>query len=178
MALPTGYSQLPPQVFPPAANFPLLRELARQEALSTLPEPVSLPASVHPVVPCLAVGARAPVVSTSPSVIRVVREDGKARLEVHEGALHLTCKKLVLHLEGCGSVQLAAFGKHVVLTGDTLEGRAEQLKTEANGRVVLEGHVRVHCQQEGQEATVKAERVVVDLKEDSLEVHPETHCSK
>jgi hypothetical protein len=103
--------------------------------------------------------------------LKAVKEDGSSVLEVLNGGdARVTCENLVITKEG-NSFRVTAHGEQVAITGPFLEARADRLiRVEHNGRVVLEGHVKLNYKKDGQSANVEAERVVVGLGDGSLEI--------
>jgi lipopolysaccharide export system protein LptA len=144
--------------------------------------PPALPAPtpvgpVMPAVPAMPVVERIAVEHVkSPAremVFRAMTEDGKGVLEIHTGDLCATCENLTFKSNGGAAYQLCAGNKQVHLHGASFKASADSItRVGQEERLILEGHVSLKCDRDGQHADVTAGRVVVNLAEGSFEVKP------
>jgi len=77
--------------------------------------------------------------------LRVVKEDGKARIEVQGSDACVLCEKTVLRVSDCLPVEVAVAGKQVSLSckDSSLKMKADHVTTAPKGYLLLEGNVHV-----------------------------------
>src|SRR5262249_41835923 len=105
-------------------------------------------------------------------VLRAIMEDGQARLELcNSGDFSATCESMNFKLKGGAGFRLSAANKQVHLEGPSFRASADTITPGGpEDRFILEGHVTLKSDRDGQHVDVKAERVVVNLAEGSFEV--------
>src|SRR5262249_30059966 len=105
-------------------------------------------------------------------VFRAVTEDGQGRLQIHSGDLHATCENLAFKANGAACM-LSVGNKQVHLKSPSFVASADSItRVGQEERFILEGHVSLKCDRDGQHADVTAERVFVNLAEGSFEIKP------
>jgi hypothetical protein len=155
----------PPNITPPLPYPPLPYP-------PPMPYPQPMPPSpdVMPVaVPCV---PPAPVEPPGTSRFRIVKENGKSRLEM-KGAdgNRATCVRLALKTRSASSLRLCAGKKQVHVYGRSWKAAADKVETSPDGALVLlSGHVKLASNKAGSDAKVKAERVCVQLRDGHVEI--------
>ncbi len=82
------------------------------------------------------------------------------------------CEHMVLKIGG-ESLKVCVHEKQIQVNGSFVKGSADCLtRNTADGSILLEGHVKVHYDTDGQKASVSGERVVVGVADGRLEVKP------
>ncbi|HKI33183.1 MAG TPA: hypothetical protein VKA46_15130 [Gemmataceae bacterium] len=85
------------------------------------------------------------------------------------------CDNMVVKI-GNESLKMAVADKQVQVSGSFLKGSADTItRNTADGSILLEGHVKVKYEKDGQKAEVSAEHVVVGVADGRLEVKPVEH---
>ncbi len=181
MCLPATFVQepMPPQaaMLPPPA--PMLPPLpAREMALPAPPVMPVVHAGPAPV-PMSCCGAVCQPVQTcggtapAPAVLCLrVTASKESGLDVCQGDVCLSSKKLVLKSDRMEPLTLTATGGQVRLRYADLRARADSLSTDRKDILVLEGHVRV-CYGSGEEKSdVVASRVEINWADGSMKIKP------
>jgi hypothetical protein len=173
MCLPPEMMHPMPAPVPPPTSAAMLPPLPAPEMV--LPPPVirACPAPVGAGLP-----ARPPVqacVATEPAPavlclrVTAAKESG---LEVCQGDVCMSSKKLVLKSDKMDPLTLTAIGGQVRLRYADLHARADSLSTDRKDIVVLEGHVRL-CYGAGDERSdVTASRVEINWSDGSMKIKP------
>jgi lipopolysaccharide export system protein LptA len=143
------------------------------------PPPATAAVGPMPAAPAAALSQFMTVEPAKPAshhlVFRAVTEDGQGRLEIHSGDLCAICENLVFKSSGGTACTLCVGNKQVHLHGPAFKASADSItRVGQEERFILEGHVSLKCDRDGQHADVTAERVVVNLAEGSFEVKPAT----
>jgi len=82
------------------------------------------------------------------------------------------CDNMVLKV-GTESLKLSVADKQIRVCGSFVKGSADAIiRNTGDGSILLEGHVKLKYEKEGQKAEVSAERVVVGVADGRLEVKP------
>jgi hypothetical protein len=143
------------------------------------PTPLPAPTPVGPVpaVPAMPVVERIAVEqvkTVAPQfVFRAVTEDGQSRLQIHSGDLCAICENLAFKANGGESFLVCVDSKQVHLKGHSFKASADSItRVGQEDRFILEGHVSLKCDRDGQHADVSAQRVLVNLAEGSFEIKP------
>jgi hypothetical protein len=107
--------------------------------------------------------------------IHVVKSDeGRQELEVRADCqTQITCKELTLRTPGGAALKLAVTGDQVAARGAFLHATADRIIQEQE-QIVLRGHVQVTYHKDDQQAEVKAQEVVVGMRDGRLEIIPGT----
>src|SRR5262249_17434546 len=80
------------------------------------------------------------------------------------------CDDMVLKI-GHESLQVTVADKQIHVNGSFVKGSADSVtRNTVDGSLLLEGHVKVKYEKNGQKADVSAERVVVGVADGRLEV--------
>jgi hypothetical protein len=105
--------------------------------------------------------------------LQITAAEGQPHLEVRcGGGACLGCKELDLKMTGMKPMTLTAAGGQVCLTGPAVRARANLLTTDQKELLILEGQVRLHYTKDGQSAEVLADRIEVNLGDDTLKIKP------
>jgi hypothetical protein len=154
MPAPSRYLQHPPQYFPPSPPYPLARELASQERVAPK---VQLCTTTMPCPVCPA------------THVQLRSCCGKSRLEMKGDGCSTTCVRLAVSRGQTGTLSMAAGKKHVHVKGTKWKACADQIDIYPDGRVVLSGHVKLMSDKIGVCASVKAEKLCVQVKHGCLD---------
>jgi hypothetical protein len=141
------------------------------------PLPAPTPVAPVPAIPAMPVVERIAVEqvkTVAPQfVFRAVSEDGQGRLQIHSGDLCATCENLAIKANGGESFLVCVDGKQVHLKGHSFKASADSItRVGQEDRFILEGHVSLKSDRDGQHADVSAQRVFVNLAEGSFEIKP------
>lgn len=131
---------------------------------------------------CLAVPPGLPVPPVSLNLSQVpaactvaaVEDDGRWKLAVSCGSgSRALCPELVLDRTGMGRVTITGAAKQIQLEGTGLVARTDRMTLMRSGeRVVLEGHAHVKYHRGGERAEIRAESVVINLADGSVQLTP------
>lgn len=158
-------------VFPPLPPMPPMHappRIAYPPSVATLPEPLPLPAQpVPPPAPyierCTAtVSANAACTST---LVGLVRCCNKSTLAMKSDGLSTTSVRMTIDKGEVGPLTVSAGKKYVHVSGKKWKAQAEQVEICADGRVILSGHVKLLSDKIGVCASVKAEKLCVQVKQ-------------
>ena len=168
-ATPTfGLADMPPQCPP------LLTPTAAEAASNPLPPSCPLAALIGSPAPammqCLAVPPQ-PLRQTWQ--LRMVAEDGQARLIQDGSQDHLSFKSMEIKVPGGSSLKLTAVGNQIQAMHPALEARADAIaRMGPAGCFLFEGHVKLLYHHQGQHAEVAVERALVNLTNGHVEIVP------
>jgi hypothetical protein len=192
----------PPSVYCPGALYGGAVSCCPPSACGPVPPPPSLPGPGCAILQCTVTEPVKP--ACPPATIRVVTEDGQARLEV-QGCCGscMSCENMVLKMPECGPIKVGVTSKvllkvceahglgceacaserewkssQVLVCGPLLKAAADSVTTDQKGHVILEGHVRVKYHKDGQAAKVVADRVVVSLADGQLDIKSSADASE
>src|SRR5262249_20496482 len=131
---------------------------------------------VMPVPPAPVQAACTAYSNATPWRLRTIVEKEKTCLEMQlSGAgeqASVCCDHMVLKIGG-ESLKVTVGDKQVQVVGSFIKGCADTVtRNTADGSLLLEGHVKVHYDKDGQKAAVSGERVVVGVADGRLEVKP------
>lgn len=124
------------------------------------PTPIAAPPTCSPIAPvgCCEIPVMPTPCGTAPAkkhfskmTLRVVKENGKSRLEMENGNTRVLCEKTVLQLHECRPLEVSVMGKQVSLSCEcwgpahrpALKVKADRVSTAPHGCLLLEGHVHV-----------------------------------
>jgi hypothetical protein len=173
----------PPPPVPSLPPTPLMsRAQAVPPAVAECPYTMTAPQLTCPVVAshpaCPASAPQAVAYPAPPRAdgwrVRVSEADGKSRLEVQAGhgdETVATCEGLVLKVGG-DSVKVAVAGKQVRVCGSHVKATADSVIRGPEGRLILQGSVKVSYSKDGHKAEVSAEHVTVGVTDGYLNVTP------
>jgi hypothetical protein len=163
MTLPSGhYLQHPPQYFPPSPAFPLTREMASQQAVTTaVPPPPPVPTMPH-----ACDGPQCPCCSSPVDRARSVSEPTAPQVTVDgEGHMHISTgggkEKVFRMVAAVPAVRLAATEGQVCLHAGAIHVRADSIHASPKGTIVLEGHVHLHYVKGDVTSEVHASRIEI-----------------
>jgi hypothetical protein len=108
--------------------------------------------------------------------MHVTEEDGRACLTVHisHGGEETcaSCAGMVLKVGG-DALKVNVVGKQIEVCGSFGRAVADSLtRGDSDGALVLEGHVRMKYNKDGQKAEIAADHVAVNVADGHLEVKP------
>jgi hypothetical protein len=114
--------------------------------------------------------------AVSPWRLKAVVEKERTCLELQlSGAGEdacVCCEHMVLKIGG-ESLKVCVHDKQLQVSGSFVQGSADSVtRNTADGSILLEGHVKVRYDKDGQKASVSGERVVVGVADGRLEVKP------
>lgn len=105
--------------------------------------------------------------------LKAVTVDGRDKLEIRTcDGTRLTCENLDLSLPGAAGCKVAAGHKQVMISGPFLKAVADTVRRAGGPQdhIILEGHVQLHYQKDGQRAEVTGDQVQIGLAKGSLEI--------
>jgi hypothetical protein len=158
--IPSPYPPMQPgtqvvPVYPPM--------LPGTQVVPTYPPPhINLPIPVPPMPPAPTAAEPAVAVPVKTTTCRFAAQDGKGWVEIDGANSKGLCHHLEWKLAG-KSVQLAAGKTHLLIHVEGLKGHADKVISDHSGKLVLEGHVQVRHDRDGQSHLLKADRITVDL---------------
>lgn len=130
-----------------------------------MPQPVQVPLTMTAPVCPVAVQAIPPSPVFCPGALRggkkahLVKEGGKARVQLCGAGTSSEATRMTVEEGLCGKLKLAAGKKYVHVSGEKWKARADKVELTLDGRVLLEGHVRLSCDRFGEGSTVTGEKV-------------------
>jgi hypothetical protein len=133
-----------------------------------LPEPLPLPApapSVQVIERCVATVPAC----CSTAHVELVRCCHKTTLAVQCEGVSAKSVRMTLDKGACGSLTVAAGKKHVHVHGKKWKAFADKVSIQADGRVLLSGHVKLLSEKLGVCASVKADELCVQVKDGAFE---------
>jgi hypothetical protein len=132
----------------------------------TIVAPMAPPAVLPPAhMPMQVIHARHIVTAAKPTCVELCKACGKNRLHV-QAKDGTTSKgvRMTVECPSIGALHLAAGKKYVHISGKEWKASADHVQWHDDGRIVLTGNVKLSCDHIGCCATVKAEKLCVQVR--------------
>ncbi len=159
---PAPYMPHPAPVYtwcPPAQPVPEPMPLARWAPTPALAPPPP-PAPAMPVLPCVATAPFKPCCSAHVYLV----QGCKSRLKLESDGTSACCTRMMIDKGQAGALTVAAGKKYVHVRGKMWKAQADEVEICPDGRVFLCGHVKLACDKIGVCASVKADKLCVQVK--------------
>ncbi len=158
----------PVPVCPPVTQVVVPDPIPLMPSWSGSPVPAEQPPSRCEVSGQLCVATTTCPASTGTQV-RLVRRCGKPRLEMKADGGSTTCVRMTIERGQAGTLVLAAGKKHVHVKGKMWKACADEVEIHGDGRVTLRGTVKLLSDKIGVCASVKADKLSIQVKQGRLD---------
>jgi hypothetical protein len=158
-----------PEPMPHLAPTKVMRGPFGYSGQFVVPEPMPMPAAVVPAGAVQLCTAIAPCPPARGTQVRLLHGCGKSRLHMKADGCSTTCVRMVLERGEAGALKVAAGKKFVHVAGKQWKAHADQVEVCADGRVILSGHVKLISDRIGVCASVKAEKLCVQVRHGCLD---------
>jgi hypothetical protein len=121
-----------------------------------------------------------PVAFTEPArprYVRLVKEDGKARVEVSGDAGSMRAIKMTIEEGACGRMHLSAGTRHLHIKGRDWAAQADKAEISPGGTITLRGHVKLTSGKLGDSVSITGHKVVFTVKDGHFDKLVAKECS-
>jgi hypothetical protein len=153
----------------PAVCMPPPAPMVLSKAPLAVPEPMPLPTAIIPPAPFQVCTATTPCPPCRGAQVRLLHGCGKSRLQIMSDDGSTTGVRMVVERGQAGMLSMAAGKKFVHVMGKKWKAHADQVEVCPDGRVILTGHVKLVTDKIGVCATVKAEKLCVQVRHGCLD---------
>jgi hypothetical protein len=148
--------------YPPQYAHPMPGPICPPDT-GAIPEPMPVPPPAPPLTRCVAtVPAK---VCSSSAHVKLVRCCHKSLVAMKSDDVCMTGVRMTIDKGACGSLTVVAGKKHVHIKGKKWKAQADSVEILADGHIVLCGHVKLISDKIGVCASVKAEKLCVQVKD-------------